>query len=68
MLLQGVGNADRYRAALDSVFATGPYQWSPPPPLLQVLKDWWVLLIGWLEGMRTDSPLLFRIFFAAILL
>src|SRR6188508_2428069 len=68
MLLQGVGSADRYRAVLDSVFATDPYQWSPPPPLLQLLRDWWALLIGWLEGLRTDNPLLFRIFFVAILL
>jgi Domain of unknown function (DUF4129) len=68
MLLQGVGNADRYRAALDSVFATDPYQWSPPPPLLQLLKDWWTLLIAWLEGLRTDNPLLFRVFFVAILI
>jgi len=68
MLPQGVGSADRYRAVLDSVFATDPYQWSPAPPLLQLLKDWWALLIGWLEGMRTDNPLLFRIFFVAILL
>ncbi len=68
MLLQGVGSADRYRAALDSVFATDPYRWSPPPPLLQLLKDWWALLIDWLEGLRTDNPLLFRIFFVAVLL
>jgi Domain of unknown function (DUF4129) len=68
MTLQGAGNADRYRAALDSVFATDPYQWSPPPPLLQLLKDWWALLINWLEGLRTDNPLLFRIFFVAILI
>ena len=68
MPIQAVASAEQYRAVLDSVFATEPYQWSPPPPLLQLLKDWWALLIGWLEGLRTDNPLLFRVFFAAILI
>jgi hypothetical protein len=68
MPLQGAGDADRYRAVLDSVFATEPYQWSPPPPLLQLLKDWWSWLIDWLQSMRTDNPLLFRAFTVAILI
>jgi hypothetical protein len=67
MSLQAAGDAGRYRAALDSVFATDPYQWSPPPPLLQLLKDWWGLLVDWLQGLRTDNPLLFRVFLVAIL-
>jgi hypothetical protein len=67
MPLQAAADVERYRAALDSVFATDPYRWSPPPPLLQLLKDWWGLLIDWLEGLRTDNPLLFRLFLIAIL-
>jgi hypothetical protein len=67
MPLQAAGDAARYRAALDSVFATDPYQWSPPPPLLDLLKDWWGLLVDWLQGLRTDNPLLFRVFLIAIL-
>lgn len=67
MPLQAAGDAGRYRAALDSVFATDPYQWSPPPPLLQLLKDWWGWLVEWLQGLRTDNPLLFRVFLVAIL-
>jgi hypothetical protein len=64
---QAAADAERYRAALDSVFATDPYRWSPPPPLLHLLKDWWGLLVDWLEGLRTDNPLLFRVFLIAIL-
>jgi hypothetical protein len=67
MPLQAAGDAERYRAALDSVFARDPYQWSPPPPLLHLLKDWWGLLVDWLQGLRTDNPLLFRVFTIAIL-
>jgi hypothetical protein len=67
MPLQSGGDAGRYRAVLDSVFATDPYQWSPPPPLFQLLKEWWGMLVAWLEGLRTDNPLLFRVFLVAIL-
>jgi hypothetical protein len=67
VLLQGVGDAERYRAVLDSVFATDPYRWTPPPALLQLLKDWWSWLIDGLQGLRTDNPLLFRVFLAVIL-
>jgi hypothetical protein len=67
MPFQAAGDVERYRAALDSVFARDPYQWSPPPPLLQLLKDWWALLVDWLQGLRTDNPLLFRLFTIAIL-
>jgi hypothetical protein len=35
--------------------------------LLQLLKDWWALLVDWLQGLRTDNPLLFRLFTIAIL-
>jgi hypothetical protein len=68
MPLQGHGSAERYRAVLDSVFATEPYQWAPPPALLKLLGDWWGRLITWLDGLRTDNPLLFRVFLVAILL
>jgi Domain of unknown function (DUF4129) len=68
MPLQAGRDAERYRAVLDSVFATEPYQWTPPPPLLQLLSDWWGRLVAWLDGLRTDNPLLFRVFLIAILL
>jgi hypothetical protein len=68
MPLQVVESAERYRAVLDSVFATEPYQWTPPPPLLALLSDWWGRLLVWLDGLRTDNPLLFRIFLVTILL
>lgn len=68
MPLQTEGGPERYRAVLDSVFATDPYQWKPPPPLLQLLSDLWYWLVTWLDGLRVDNPLLFRTIFAAILL
>jgi hypothetical protein len=68
MLLQAGEGAARHRAVLDSIFATDPYQWTPPPPLLQLLSDWWRRLLLWLEGLRTDNPLLFRAFLVAVLL
>lgn len=67
MPFQAVGDAERYRAALDSVFATDPYRWSSPPPLLALLRGWWGQLIDWLQGLKTDNPLLFRLFVVAIL-
>lgn len=68
MPLPAEANPERYRAVLDSVFATEPYQWTPPPALLQLLSEWWRRLVTWLDGLRMDNPLLFRILFAAILL
>ena len=67
MPLQGAADAERYRIALDSVFAKDAYRWSPPPPLLQLLQDWWGWLVEGLQGLKTDNPLLFRIFLVTIL-
>jgi hypothetical protein len=67
MPVQGAGDVERYRAVLDSVFATEPYQWTPPPAILQLLTEWWQGLVTWLQGLRTDNPLLFRVFLFAIL-
>ncbi len=66
--LQGPDDPDRYRAVLDSVFATEPYQWTPPPPILRLLSQWWDRLTAWADGLRADNPLLFRIFLLAVLL
>src|ERR687896_1568422 len=68
MPLQAGEGAERYRAVLDSIFATDPYQWTPPPPVLQLLSDWWERLVVWLQGLRSDNPLLFRAFLVAVLL
>jgi hypothetical protein len=67
MPLQEPESAERYRAVLDSVFATEPYQWTPPPAILQLLGEWWQRLGAWLQGLRSDNPLLFRAFVFAIL-
>ncbi len=60
--------AARYRAALDTVFATEPYQWTPPPPLLRLVSEWWDWLSAWVDNLKADNPLAFRIFFAVVLL
>ena len=65
---QGAAGPELYRAVLDSVFATEPYQWVPPSAALRLLSEWWNLLVVWLEGLKADNPLAFRIFFIAILL
>jgi Domain of unknown function (DUF4129) len=66
--LQAEPGPERYRAVLDSVFATEPYEWAPPPPVLRLLSEWWEWLSGWVHGLRADNPLLFRIFFLTVLL
>jgi hypothetical protein len=53
---------------LDSVFAAEPYRWTPPPAVLRLLSEWWRGLVAWLEGLRTDNPLVFRALFVVILL
>jgi len=65
---QGEAGPAHYRAVLDSVFATDPYQWSPPPAVLRLLSDAWHWLTDWVDSLRADNPLLFRAFFIAILL
>ncbi|MGH7578539.1 MAG: DUF4129 domain-containing protein [Gemmatimonadales bacterium] len=59
---------DQYRAVLDSVFATEPYQWARPSAVLRLASDWWDSLVAWIDGLRTDNPLVFRIFLVAVLL
>lgn len=65
---QGDVGPELYRAALDSVFATKPYQWAPPSAVGRLVSDWWAWLINWLDGLKTHNPLLFRIFLVTILL
>jgi Domain of unknown function (DUF4129) len=56
------------RAALDSVFATQPYQWAEEPAPLRLLRDWWHRLGDWLLGLRADNPTAFRLLVLALLL
>jgi hypothetical protein len=57
-----------YRAVLDSVFATEPYQWAPQSAVHRLMSEWWTWLVNWLDGLRTHNPLLFRVFLVTILL
>jgi hypothetical protein len=65
---QGQASPDLYRAVLDSVFETDPYRWAPPSAALRLVREWWTRLVTWIDALRTDNPLLFRLFFAAILI
>jgi hypothetical protein len=68
MPIQSELGPERYRAVLDSVFATEPYQWVAPSAARQFAADWWQRLLTWLDGVKTDNPLLFRIFLIVLLL
>ena len=68
MLPQGQAGPELYRAVLDSVFAAKPYQWAPQSPVLRLISEWWDWLIRYLDGLRAQNPLLFRIFLVAVLL
>jgi hypothetical protein len=65
---QGEAGPELYRAVLDSVFSTSPYQWAPQSAALRLVSEWWNWLVRWLDGLKTHNPLLFRIFLAAVLL
>jgi hypothetical protein len=65
---QGQAGPELYRAVLDSVFATEPYQWTPQSAVLRLLTEWWDWLGAWVEGLRADNPQLFRLFLIAVLL
>jgi hypothetical protein len=68
MPLQGEAGPERYRSVLDSVFATEPYQWVQPSAALRLISEWWDRLGVWVDGLKADNPLLFRIFLITTLL
>ena len=65
---QGEAGSELYRSVLDSVFATEPYQWVQPSAALRLLSEWWNWLVVWLDGLKADNPLLFRLFLITLLL
>ncbi|MBA3316562.1 MAG: DUF4129 domain-containing protein [Gemmatimonadales bacterium] len=68
MPLQAGAGPEAYRAVLDSVFATEPYRWAPQSPVLRLISEGWDRLGAWIEGLKTDNPLLFRFLLVTILL
>jgi hypothetical protein len=64
---EGAGPAP-YRAVLDSVFATEPYQWTPRSPVLRLISEWWDWLGAWIDGLKADNPLVFRFLLITVLL
>jgi hypothetical protein len=60
--------ADRLRAALDTVFAGRAYRWATEPAPSRLAREWWERLGDWLRGLRADNPLVFRLLLLALLL
>jgi hypothetical protein len=60
--------AERLRAALDTVFAGRPYRWAREPAPSRLVREWWERLADWLRGLRSDNPLVFRLLILALLL
>lgn len=65
---QAEAGPELYRAVLDSVFATEPYQWAPQSAVLRLVSEWWDWLGAWIDGLKANNPLLFRIFLVTVLL
>ena len=55
VLPQGEAGPELYRAVLDSVFATEPYQWAPPSAVLRLLSEWWDWLVPGSTGSRPTT-------------
>lgn len=53
--------AGAFRAVLDSIFAQPAYRWAEEPALLRLLREWWQWLADWLQALRADNPLVFRV-------
>jgi Domain of unknown function (DUF4129) len=60
--------AERLRAALDTVFAGRAYRWAREPAPSRLAREWWERLAEWLRGLRADNPFVFRLLILALLL
>jgi len=60
--------AERLRAALDTVFADRAYRWAREPAPSRLWREWWERLGDWLRSLRADNPLVFRLLILALLL
>lgn len=60
--------AERLRAALDTVFAGRQYRWAREPAPTRLVREWWDRLSEWLRALRADNPLVFRLLVLGLLL
>jgi len=60
--------AERLRAALDTVFAGRAYRWAREPAPSRLIREWWDRLSEWLRTLRADNPLVFRLLILALML
>jgi uncharacterized protein DUF4129 len=60
--------AERLRAALDTVFAGRAYRWAQEPASSRLFHQWWERLSEWLRSLRADNPLVFRLLVLTLLL
>lgn len=64
---QAGGTPAALREALDSVFAAPAYRWGEEAAPIRWLREWWVRLGDWLQGLRADNPAAFRLLVFALL-
>jgi hypothetical protein len=60
--------AERLRAALDTVFAGRQYRWAREPAPSRLVREWWDRMSEWLRALRADNPVVFRLLVLALLL
>jgi hypothetical protein len=60
--------AERLRAALDTVSAGRQYRWAREPAPSRLVREWWDRMSEWLRALRADNPLVFRLLVLALLL
>lgn len=58
--------SDSLRAALDSVFASGAYDWRGADMTVSWIQRQWLALIGWLSHLRAVDPWLYRLLVALL--
>jgi len=48
------------------VFAQTEYRWTPPPHPLRFLRDWWLGLLDWFNGLESAHPVAYYALLAAV--
>lgn len=59
---------DSVKRALEEVFARADYRWVTQPSMRQWSRRAWQGLVDWLNGFERTSPVLFKVFLAALIL
>jgi hypothetical protein len=57
---------DSLRRALDKVFAQTEYRWTAPTHPLRWLRNWWLGLLDWLNGLESSHPVAYYALLVAV--